>query len=49
MTISPDQYEDFDTTNDVLGIEGNKGGILVFDDELDSKEKASDSLSKRNT
>ena len=38
-TKSSDQNEDFDTTNQVLGIEESKGRNLVFEDKIypDSK------------
>ena len=40
ITTSPEQYEDFDTANEVLDIDEYRGGIVVFDDLLDSNQKA---------
>ena len=40
LTRSFDQNEDFDTTNEVLDFDENKGSIGDFDDMLDSNRRA---------
>ena len=47
---SSDQYEDFDTTNQVLGNDGYKSRIKVFEEKLDPDPKTIDPfLHKRKT
>ena len=41
-TISPEQIEDSDTTNEVLDFEEHKGGLAVSDDMSYSKQKSID-------
>ena len=42
---SPEQYEEPKTTDDVRNFAENKGGIVTFDDMLDSNQKAIDPFS----
>ena len=41
-TRSPEQDEDFDTTNEVLDVDEYKNCIVVFDAMLDSNQKTID-------
>ena len=42
ITRSPEQYEDFDTTNEALDLDENKARRTLSDDLIDHKQKPND-------
>ena len=47
ITRFTEQYYGFDTTNEVLDFDEYKSGVSIFDDMLDSSQKAIDPFSTR--
>ena len=41
-TLSPEQFSYFNTKEEIRNINEYEGGVVVFDDILDSKQKAID-------